>query len=322
MHPLLTKGGEANCIKTNYIYSAATLCSFAACECDILVVIFVLVNWRWMPTWMLTWMDVTDGQVTRSVDVADGQQSPQEQATVDAIVNASSYPLSIVLVGVGDGPWDMMREFDDNLPHRSFDNFQFVNFTSIMQRNLPVLQKEASFALAALMEIPLQYRATLELDMLSKQVGRSPGVKPLLPPPKVLQRDGYQQQPARPPQYQQQPSFNAGYQQQQHPSFNAGYQNSGRRDPYPAHPPPNNASYGAYEYPSFTNYSSPPSAPMSNSNPFGRTSDEPSVDCPVCLTDKKDMAFNCGHQTCRQCANSLQCCPICRETITTRIRLY
>ncbi|GMP33956.1 hypothetical protein CsSME_00007044 [Camellia sinensis var. sinensis] len=67
---------------------------------------------------------IADGQVTRSVDTGHGQLSPQEKKTVEAIVKASEYPLSIILVGVGDGPWDMMREFDDNIPARVFDNFQ------------------------------------------------------------------------------------------------------------------------------------------------------------------------------------------------------
>ncbi|KAJ0878716.1 putative copine, von Willebrand factor A-like domain superfamily [Helianthus annuus] len=70
---------------------------------------------------------IADVQVTRSVDTGRGQLSPQEQKTVDAIVEASKLPLSIVLVGVGDGPWDTMKEFNDNIPSRSFDNFQVYN---------------------------------------------------------------------------------------------------------------------------------------------------------------------------------------------------
>nr|KJB33860.1 hypothetical protein B456_006G034900 [Gossypium raimondii] len=115
---------------------------------------------------------IADGQVTRSVDTQHGQLSPQEQKTVDAIVQASKLPLSIILVGVGDGPWDMMKEFDDNIPARAFDNFQFVNFTEIMLKNTSPSRKETEFALAALMEIPSQYKATIELNILGEMFPR------------------------------------------------------------------------------------------------------------------------------------------------------
>ncbi|XWS10470.1 hypothetical protein CRYUN_Cryun39dG0082500 [Craigia yunnanensis] len=106
---------------------------------------------------------IADGQVTQSVD---RELSPQEEKTINSIIDASSYPLSIVLVGVGDGPWEDMKKLDDKLPTRDFDNFQFVNFTEIMSKNTAPAQKKTAFALAALMEIPLQYKAVMELGIL------------------------------------------------------------------------------------------------------------------------------------------------------------
>ncbi|KAM3189455.1 hypothetical protein ACQJBY_068012 [Aegilops geniculata] len=134
---------------------------------------------------------IADGQVTRSVDTGNGQLSPQERETIDVIVKASDYPLSIVLVGVGDGPWDMMRQFDDNIPSRAFDNFQFVNFTEIMSRPIPTSKKEAEFALSALMEIPAQFKATMNLQLLGKRRG-FPHRSVLPPPVRVCQQpSGY-----------------------------------------------------------------------------------------------------------------------------------
>ncbi|KAL7140649.1 hypothetical protein ABFS83_08G002700 [Erythranthe nasuta] len=125
---------------------------------------------------------IADGQVSRSADTAVGKLSLQEEKTVQAIVQASKFPLSIILVGVGDGPWDKMREFDDNIPARDFDNFQFVNFTEIMSKDVDNSRKEAEFALAALMEIPVQFKATMELNLLGERKGKHPD-RVALPPP-------------------------------------------------------------------------------------------------------------------------------------------
>ncbi|CAI5493022.1 unnamed protein product, partial [Closterium sp. Naga37s-1] len=169
---------------------------------------------------------IADGQVTRSADVPPGQLSKQERATVDAIVAASNYALSIVLVGVGDGPWDVMHGFDDLLPARAFDNFQFVDCSQILAAPGPHEQKAVRFALSALMEVPLQFKACSEMGVLGKRIGRMPPTPPLPPPPRVLEMDaaaasgmgmGYQQQQQQqpPPYGQQQPP--PYYQQQQQP---------------------------------------------------------------------------------------------------------
>jgi hypothetical protein len=118
--------------------------------------------------------------------LADGQVSGKcLQPTVDAIVEASNYALSIVMVGVGDGPWDTMEHFDDNLPRRRFDNFQFVDFNTVFMK-YPAERREAAFATHALMEVPDQFRIIKSLGYLTRkqQPHFSPAPAPLDPPVK------------------------------------------------------------------------------------------------------------------------------------------
>ncbi|MBA0852749.1 hypothetical protein Goshw_009367, partial [Gossypium schwendimanii] len=197
---------------------------------------------------------IADGQVTRSVNTSSNELSPQEEKTINSIVNASSHPLSIVLVGVGDGPWEDMKKFDDKIPARGFDNFQFVNFTEIMSKNTSPDEKEAAFALAALMEIPFQYKAVMELGILGHRTGKAKKVVPRPPP--------------------------------------APYRAAPRSEPVPTTVSPSPAL------------------------------DDRTQACPICLTSAKDLAFGCGHMTCRECGSRVSNCPICRQRITNRLRLF
>lgn len=130
------------------------------------------------------------------VIIADGQVTPNcLEDTVNAIVLASQLPISIILVGVGDGPWDDMEDFDDKLPTRKFDNFQFVNFQKIMDQAKVYennrAKKEAHFAVHALMEVPEQYKLVQKLGLMKLansniQIDRSKQM--VVPPPATVLR--------------------------------------------------------------------------------------------------------------------------------------
>lgn len=86
-----------------------------------------------------------------------------EEETIQSIVEASNYPLSIVVIGVGDGPWNVMNDLDEKLPARKFDNFQFVDFHEIKAN---ARNPQTAVAIEALSEIPEQYKAIKKLKLL------------------------------------------------------------------------------------------------------------------------------------------------------------
>lgn len=90
--------------------------------------------------------------------------SPTE--TEKAIIRASKLPISIVCIGLGDGPFDEMERFDDELPSRKFDNFQFVEANKIFNL-VDSRQREVIFAIHALQEVPEQYRTIQKLGLLN-----------------------------------------------------------------------------------------------------------------------------------------------------------
>ncbi|KAH7831939.1 putative copine [Monocercomonoides exilis] len=93
----------------------------------------------------------------------DGQVDA-EKDTTRAIVEASSYPMSIICIGVGDGPWEIMRKFDEKLPTRKFDNFHFVEFNKLRKKYSEDFAP--AFALNCLMEVPEQYCLIKKLGYL------------------------------------------------------------------------------------------------------------------------------------------------------------
>jgi hypothetical protein len=109
------------------------------------------------------------------VIIADGQVT-NERATRKAIVQACGFPLSIIVVGVGDGPWQLMRVFDESLPKRPWDNFHFVEYHELIQGPQDDAG-ELAFAINTLLEVPDQYHHIKKLGLLGNRSNRASPAK-------------------------------------------------------------------------------------------------------------------------------------------------
>lgn len=87
---------------------------------------------------------VTDGQITD-----DGE-------TLQAIRDAAKLPIQILIIGVGDGPWDEMKHLDDTL-ELDRDVVQFVEFTPYMH-SIDIPGQMDKFAAECLEELPTLFR--------------------------------------------------------------------------------------------------------------------------------------------------------------------
>ena len=56
--------------------------------------------------------------------------------------------------------------------------------------------------------------------------------------------------------------------------------------------------------------------------PLADAAARPEHECAVCMERPRDCALQCGHRLCMPCSSKVQRCPVCRQPIQHRIRLY
>lgn len=89
-------------------------------------------------------------------------------ANARAVIEASNWPVSIVVVGLGDGPFSDLVEFDARLPERKFDNFHFLEFRKYEAAAREAARPDLVLAKHLFEEVPSQYKRCRELGYLRK----------------------------------------------------------------------------------------------------------------------------------------------------------
>ncbi len=99
--------------------------------------------------------------------ITDGELTDEFKfETMQAIIDASSYPLSIVIIGVGDGPWQNMQKLTRNLFSKcKFDNLNFVDYHQLCKNNNSKAV-DFDFGLKAFMKLPQQLRILKNLNYI------------------------------------------------------------------------------------------------------------------------------------------------------------
>ncbi|CAO2188668.1 unnamed protein product [Urochloa humidicola] len=270
--------------------------------------------------------------------IADGQDFGGK--TIDAIADARNFPLSIVVVGVGDEAYDMKEAFNFNMETSAFSNTQFVNFSEIMSTDTAQTRKEAEFAFSALRNIPQQFKAAKELEILGQNVPVSLGRTPLQPPTGILcdsldvskssgKKSTDEEESlmwSSSPEHKSvlpahatthisgSRSCGICYELTADMAFNCGHKacrNCGDRV--------NTCHMCRIKITTRINllWNDTLLVPAGSISTYDRKDV-----CPVCLENALDMALGCGHLICSNCGPGTKLCLICSLPIDNKIKLY